>query len=90
MAGRALFVRHALTPGGVHAVRCGGCGDGFDALEPHVARIGRSASAGKATLRCYPLRGYVDAARELIRRDPFALLCDSCDRCRAHRSRVPV
>jgi aminoglycoside 3-N-acetyltransferase len=90
MTGRPLFVRHALTPDGVQAVYCGGCGDGFERLQPHVAHIERRSVVGNATLRCYPLREYVDAARELIRHDPFALLCDSCDRCRAHRSRVPA
>jgi aminoglycoside 3-N-acetyltransferase len=90
MAGRPLFVRHALTPEGVQALHCGGCGDAFERLQPHVAHIERRSIVGNATLRSYPLRDYVDAARGLIKRDPFALLCDTCDRCRAHRSRVPV
>lgn len=90
LAGRLLFLRHGLTPNGVRAVRAGGCGDGFDALQPHVERLERRATLGGATLRCYPLATYVETARQLIERDPVALLCDSCDRCRAHRGRVPV
>jgi aminoglycoside 3-N-acetyltransferase len=90
LAGRALFVRHALTPEGVRAVRGGGCGAAFDGLQPYVERLEHRTQVGNATLRCYPLPEYVDAARRLIERDPFALLCATCDRCRAHRGRVPV
>ncbi|MBI4571667.1 MAG: AAC(3) family N-acetyltransferase [Chloroflexi bacterium] len=90
LAGRPLFLRHALTPNGVRAVRAGGCGDAFDALQPHVERLERRATLDGATLRCYALASYVEAARQLIEREPLALLCDSCDRCRAHRGRVPV
>jgi aminoglycoside 3-N-acetyltransferase len=90
LAGRDLFVRYALTIDGVRAVRSGGCGEAFDGLQPHVEHLERRITLGGATLRCYRLAPYVETARELIRRDPFALLCDSCDRCRAHRGRVPV
>ncbi len=90
MAGRPLFLRHALTPVGVRAVRCGGCGDAFDELQPYVEPFERRTTVGLSALRCYPLGSYVEAARELIQRDPSALLCDRCDRCRAHRSRVAV
>ncbi len=90
LAGRQLFVRYAMTQDGVQPVRSGGCGDAFDGLQPHVEHLERRALVGAATLRCYQLAPYVEAARELIRRDPFALLCDTCDRCQAHRSRVLV
>jgi aminoglycoside 3-N-acetyltransferase len=90
LAGRQLFVRHALTPEGVRAVRAGGCGEAFDDLQPHVEHLERLTKVGGATLRCYPLAPYVETARRLILRDPFALLCETCDRCRAHRSRVVV
>jgi aminoglycoside 3-N-acetyltransferase len=92
LAGRQLFVRYALTPDGVRAARGGGCGAGFDALQPHVEGIERKVTLGGAVLRAYELRPYVATARELIERDPFALLCSdgACDRCAAHRARVPV
>ncbi len=89
LAGRQLFTRHALTNDGVRGVICGGCGNAFDDLQPHVEHLERRATAGEATLRCYLLRPYVEAARDLIRRDAHALLCD-CVRCDAHRSRVPA
>jgi aminoglycoside 3-N-acetyltransferase len=89
LAGREQFVRYAMTPDGVRAARSGGCGNAFDELQPHVAHLERRATLGKAALRCYALRPYVEAARKLIERDPCALLCD-CDRCRAHKARVPA
>jgi aminoglycoside 3-N-acetyltransferase len=89
-AGRRLFVRHALTPDGVRAVRAGGCGEAFDGLQPHVAHLERRVRVGNAVLRAYELQAYVAAARALIERDPFALLCETCERCLAHRSRVAL
>ncbi len=86
-AGRQLFTRHALTEDGVRGVICGGCGNAFDDLQPHVENLERRAIVGQATLRCYRLQPYVDAARTLIERDLHALLC-ACVRCDAHRSRV--
>lgn len=90
LAGRQLFVRYSLTPDGVRAASGGGCGAGFDQLQSHVEHLERRVDLGGATLRCYALPPYVSAAIDLIRSEPFALLCDTCDRCRAHRSRVAV
>jgi aminoglycoside 3-N-acetyltransferase len=88
MAGRELFTRYALTPEGIRAARGGGCGMGFDAIQPYVEHLERRCVVGSAMLRCYSLKPYVDAARRLIEQDPFALLCEDCDRCNAHRGRV--
>ena len=88
LAGRPLFLRHALTPEGVQAVRSGGCGEAFDDLQAHVEHLERRTDVGNATLRCYSLAPYVETALRLIEREPFALLCETCERCRAHRSRV--
>ncbi len=105
LAGRQLFTRHALTKEGVRGVTCGGCGNAFDDLQPHVEHIEQRVTVGQATLRCYRLQSYVEAARQLIERDPHALLCGastalgtgasatlgtSCVRCQAHKARVPV
>jgi aminoglycoside 3-N-acetyltransferase len=89
LAGRRLFLRHALTAQGVKSVLCGGCSDAFDELQPHVEHLERRTTVGNATLRCYRLKPYVEAARRLIERDPYALLCD-CERCRSHKMRVPA
>ena len=90
LAGRQMFVRYCLTPDGVRAASGGGCGDGFDQLQAHVQHLERRIDLGRATLRCYALQSYVAAAVDLIRSDPLALLCDECDRCRAHRGRVAL
>ena len=82
LAGRRLFVRHGLTESGAKAAVCGGCSDAFDGLQPHVAHLEQRTVVGKATLWRYRLRPYVEAARELIERDPNALLC-GCERCQA-------
>ena len=89
LAGRRLFIRHALTEEGTKAVISGGCSDAFDELQPHVARLERRTTVGGATLRRYRLRPYVEAARRLIEGDPCALLCD-CERCSAYKDRVSV
>jgi aminoglycoside 3-N-acetyltransferase len=92
LAGRRLFVRYALTPEGAVAAEGGGCGLGFDALQPCVASIERKTELGAATLRAYALRPYIETVRALIAREPYALLCGDtdCPRCNAHRSRVPA
>ncbi len=90
LAGRQMFVRYAMTPDGVRAAMGGGCGNAFDQLQAHVDHLERRTRVGNATLRAYKLQPYVAVAVELIRNDPYALLCERCDRCRAHRSRVAV
>jgi aminoglycoside 3-N-acetyltransferase len=92
LAGRDLFTRYALTADGPRAAQSGGCGGGFDALQPHVKRLERKTVAGRALLRAYALQPYVETVVSLIRRDPFALLCENaeCSRCNAHRSKVPA
>ena len=89
LAGRRLFIRHALTDEGAKAVISGGCSEAFDELQPHVARLERRTTVGDATLRRYRLRPYVEAARELIEDYPYALLCD-CERCSAYKDQVSV
>ncbi len=97
LAGRQLFLRYGQTPDGVREGRTGGCGNGFDDLQPQVEQLERRVAVGQATLRSYALQPYVEAARAMIERDPQALLCaastalgTSCVRCDAHRNRVPA
>ena len=89
LAGRRSFTRHALTKDGAQAVLSGGDSTAFDELQRHVEHLERRTTVETATFRCYRLRPYVEAVRDLIRRDPYALLCD-CARCRAHKARVPA
>lgn len=88
LAGRKQFLRHAMTPTGVREAMSGGCGNGFDAIAPHVAHLERRTTLGAATLLALDLKAYV--AIELIDDDPEALLCtgDACERCAAHRARL--
>jgi aminoglycoside 3-N-acetyltransferase len=92
LAGRPLFLRHALTHDGVRAVLCGGCSDAFDDLQPYVEQIERRVHCGAAGLRLYRLTPYVEAARHLIGLNPDALLCRraECVRCAARRRSITV
>lgn len=88
LAGRASFVRWALTPEGV--VECPGfpgCSQGFQALVPDLEGVIRRAHAGQATLQAVPLVALTERVRSRLADDPLALLCDSesCLRCNAMR-----
>lgn len=87
-AGRRQFVRWALTAEG--ARECPGwpgCPDGFQALQPHVQALTRSARIGAGLAQRLPLAPLLEAVEALLRRDPAALLCENpeCPRCAAVR-----
>jgi aminoglycoside 3-N-acetyltransferase len=87
-AGGKLFVRWALTAAGiVECPACPGCGDGFNRITPHIRGLGRVAHIGTARAERLPLRAVTQAAVDLLRRDPTALLCSraGCERCAAVR-----
>lgn len=93
LAGRKQFVRWALTPRGI--VECPefpGCPDGFEAIEPRLSGITRTAILGDDRLAAIPLRDLIHIAAAWIRQDPRALLCDrvGCERCAAVRAAVRV
>lgn len=93
LAGRRQFTRYAMTRKGVREVESGGCGNGFDAIQPHVQHLKRRTALGEAELRCFALQAYVAIARRLVENDPQALLCETskvCERCEAHRKRLAV
>jgi aminoglycoside 3-N-acetyltransferase len=90
LAGRAGFVRWALTEDGV--VECPGfpgCSQGFQALAPDLEGVTQRAQAGLAIIQALPLADLVARARSRLEADPLALLCSSehCPRCQAVRSR---
>jgi len=60
-----------------------GCSDGFDAIEPEIARATTSATIGQATVRRVPLGMLIPIAVGWISEEPDALLCDrpDCERC---------
>jgi len=87
-AGRKQFVRWALTPEGVvECPACPGCPDGFRAIIPYVRPLAKIGHVGGARAERIPLRALVQAAVELMRREPTALLCAraACARCGAVR-----
>lgn len=87
LAGLPLLTRYVEIDGQVRPTAFPNCSADFERLAPHVA--GRTAQAGKATIRAYRVRDLVDATRTLIERDHEALLCTypGC-RCQEVRRRV--
>jgi aminoglycoside 3-N-acetyltransferase len=75
LAGRARFVRWALTPQGV--VECPGfpgSSEGFEQIAPHLESVTRSVMLGSARVQAVPLQAVIETAVRLIRADPLALL----------------
>lgn len=86
LAGRMQFIRWALV--GDRAVECPnfpGDSSGFNVIEEHIQpdvfRV--DANADKAFIQAVPLKRLFDVVQELIKKDPFALLCEreDCERC---------
>jgi aminoglycoside 3-N-acetyltransferase len=89
LAGRRQFLRWALTRRGVLACPgFPGCSDGFQDLEPVVDPFVRRVPVGPTQITAVPLIELVQAIRELLLRDPLALLCcrPVCERCDAVRA----
>ena len=90
-AGRKQFIRWALTPQGV--VQCPafpGCSDGFNAIAQHMASFAHLAFVGETWIQAIPLMHLIRVARDLVKSDPLALLCNHtyCERCSTIRSLV--
>jgi aminoglycoside 3-N-acetyltransferase len=60
-----------------------GCSDGFDAIEPEIARATTSTTIGRAAVRRVPLAMLIPIAVGWISDEPDALLCRraDCERC---------
>lgn len=94
LAGRRQFMRWAIVRGedsrDARAVRLPGfpgCSDGFDAIEPEIARATRQVTIGGAVVRRVPLSMLIPIAAGLIADQADALLCNrpDCERCSAVR-----
>jgi aminoglycoside 3-N-acetyltransferase len=88
LAGRRQFVRWALVDNRV--VECPGYpGDssGFQAIEEYIKPDTRRVEIGAGFIQALPLKRLFDAVKELIKKDPLALLCEreDCERCNAVR-----
>ena len=91
LAGRAQFVRWALTPEKiVECPRFPGCSDGFPALAPRLGGAPRQALVGKGAIQAFSLSDLMQAVLDYLAEDPLALLCNRtyCERCEAVRSRM--
>ena len=84
-AGRTLFRRWAIDRGGRSLeVECGGCSDGFGALEPALAPIRTEAVVGASRWQGFPAGPAVESAAAAMRADPQVTHCadPDCLRCR--------
>ncbi len=89
-AGRPPFIRWALTPQKIVEFKWPGDSGGFDAITPHLRHIISHGQIGQANIQLIPAGQMVDIATDLLRQDPYALLCslDDCERCRDMRKRI--
>lgn len=89
LAGRKQFVRWALA--GDRVVECPnypGDSIGFQAIDGHIRLDTRRVEIGEAFIQAVPLKRLFEVVRNLIKKDPLALLCErtDCERCMAVRS----
>ena len=89
LAGRKQFVRWALV--GDRVVECPnypGDSMGFQAIEPYITPYTHRLAVGEGFIQAVPLQRLFDVVQELIKKDPFALLCErtDCERCNAVRN----
>jgi aminoglycoside 3-N-acetyltransferase len=89
LAGRQQFLRWALTRNGVLACPgFPGCSDGFQDLVPVIEKFVRRSQAGATQITAIPLVELIRGVRQILDRDPLALLCHrpACERCDALRA----
>jgi len=88
VAGRKQFIRWSLTQGGViECPKFPGCSFGFNALVPQVQSGLRQEKVNDTSIQAIPLAELIPIVRDLILKNPLALLCDrpNCERCQAVR-----
>ncbi len=88
LAGRKQFIRWALV--GNRVVECPNYpGDslGFQTIESHLTFDTRRVPIGEGFIQAVPLQRLFDVVKELIKKNPLALLCErlDCERCNAVR-----
>ena len=91
LARRKQFIRWALTPAGI--VECPhfpGCPDGFNKLQYYINDIKHQTTISELICQSYPLKELINTTVDLIKSEPYALLCNrlNCDRCNAVRKEV--
>jgi aminoglycoside 3-N-acetyltransferase len=91
MAGRKQFTRWALSADGTQ--ECNpfpGCPDGFNKVNIHVETIKRQISIADQIWQAFSLQDFMSITTELLKKDPFSLLCNrlKCERCNAVRNSI--
>ena len=89
LAGRRQFIRWALMDNRV--VECPnypGDSMGFQEIREYIRFDTRRVVLGEAFIEALPLRPLFEVVQALLRKDPFALLCErtDCERCMAVRA----
>jgi aminoglycoside 3-N-acetyltransferase len=89
LAGRKQFVRWALV--GDRVVECPnypGDSVGFYAIEPRLTFETRHVQLGEGFIQAVPLQRLFNVVQDLIKKDPFALLCERIDCARCNDVRI--
>jgi aminoglycoside 3-N-acetyltransferase len=89
LAGRNQFIRWALTPGGViECPQIPGCSFGFNAILSHIQSSIHEAKVNNTQIQAIPLGNLIPTTRDMILKDPLALLCErpKCESCQAIRT----
>ena len=91
LAGRKQFTRWALTNDGI--LECNpfpGCPDGFNKLNKHIEAFKHQITIADQIWQAYSLEELMRAAVDLLKKDPYSLLCSrlKCERCNAVRQSI--
>jgi len=90
-SGRRQFVRWALTGEGIkECPHFPGCSNGFHKILFHLGEDVKKAQVESQTWYALPLDHLVDTALNMLRTDPFALLCNDlyCEKCNLIRKDI--
>jgi aminoglycoside 3-N-acetyltransferase len=91
LAGRKQFTRWALSAEGT--LECNpfpGCPDGFNKINIHVEALKHQISIADQIWQAFSLQDFISVTSELLKKDPFSLLCNrlKCERCNAVRNSI--
>ena len=91
LAGRKQFTRWALSSEGtLECFPFPGCPDGFNKLNIHVEALKHQIAIADQLWQAYSLQDFISVTIELLKKDPFSLLCNrlKCERCNAVRNSI--
>jgi aminoglycoside N3'-acetyltransferase len=92
LAGRNMFMRYALTSGGVVPFATGGCSDGFGDLAPFLEPFRREVFVGESRWWIFPAAEMLKRASDAIRANPNLTRCTdpTCARCESAIEGGPI